>query len=78
LKPHEGKGTDPRRNLKKNYIGQNHGKEEIDLVGQLHEAPNKDDNERLCLILEKAKAKMIAVTTQVPSKMTRKRRHWYF
>jgi len=38
---------------RKNYIGQNCGKEEIDLVAQLNQAPTKEDNERLCLILER-------------------------
>ena len=38
---------------RKNYIRQNHGKEEIDLVAQLNQAPTKEDDERLCLILER-------------------------
>jgi len=38
---------------RKNYIGQNCRKEEIDLVAQLNQAPTKEDDERLCLILER-------------------------
>jgi len=35
LKTDEGEENDPQRNLKENYIGQNCGKEEINLVAQL-------------------------------------------
>ena len=72
--------TEPRMtdrllmHTKENYIGQNHGKEEIDLVGQLNEVPTKEDNERLCLILEKAKAKIIGVTKQAPIKDNKKKK----
>jgi len=38
---------------RKNYIRQNCGKEEIDLVVQLNQVPTKKDDERLCLILER-------------------------
>jgi len=35
LKTDEGEENDPQRNPKENYIGQNRGKEEINLVAQL-------------------------------------------
>jgi len=35
------KGKDPQRNWKENYIGQNCGKEGIDLVAQLKSNANK-------------------------------------
>jgi len=53
LKIDEREGNNPQRNPKENYIGQNCGKEEIDLVVQLNQVPTKEDDERLYLILER-------------------------
>jgi len=45
LKTEEGEENDPQRNPKGNYIGQNRGKEEINLVAQLKARyQRKEDN----------------------------------
>jgi len=41
IEDNEGEGNDPQRNPKENYIGQNHGKEETNLVVQLNQVPIK-------------------------------------
>jgi len=74
LKTNEGEENNPQKNLKENYIRQNCRKEEINLVAQLSQVPTKEDNKRLCLILEKVKAKMIGTTKQVPIKDVKKKK----
>ena len=45
MKTDEGEENDPQRNPKENYIGQNRGKEEINLVAQLKARyQQKEDN----------------------------------
>jgi len=74
LKTNEGEENNLERNLKENYIRQNCRKEEMNLVAQLNEVPTKEDNERLCFILEKGKAKMIGTTKQAPIKDDKKKK----
>jgi len=74
LKTKEGEKNNLQRNAKEKYIGQNCRKEEIDLVAQLNQVRTKEDNERLYLILEKVKAKMIGVTKQVLIKDDKKKK----
>jgi len=74
LKINEGEENNSQRNLKENYIRQNCRKEEMNLVAQLNQVPRKEDNERLCLILEKGKAKMISATKQAPIKDDKKKK----
>jgi len=74
LKIKEGEKNNLQRNAKEKYIGQNCRKEEIDLIVQLNEMPTKEDNERLCFILEKAKVKMISAIKQVLIKDDKKKK----
>jgi len=74
VKTNEGEENNLQRNLKENYIRQNYRKEEMNLVAQLNEVPTKEDNERLCLIFEKGKGKMIGATKQAPIKDDKKKK----
>jgi len=62
---------------RKNYIGQNRRKEEIDLVAQLNQAPTKEDDKRLCLILERHEIWLAQLKTSANQHGTRKRRYWH-
>jgi len=46
LKTDEGEENDPQRSPKENYIGQNHGKEEINLVVQLKAGYQQKEDKR--------------------------------
>jgi len=71
------KENDRQRNPKEKYIGQNVGKEGIDLVVELNEAPRKEEDKKLYLILEKAKSKWLAQPNKYQIKDDKKRRCWH-
>jgi len=75
LKINKGERNNLQRHLKENYIRQNHGKEEIDLVAQI-KYQQKMTKGGYTLFLKRQKDKMIDMTKQVPIKDEEKRRWW--